>query len=263
MGQGNKKITSYKEIKREDFKHRNADERIKDYLSVYKDYTDDFIQSQAARCQDCGIPFCHGFGCPLGNMIPDFNDLVYRGLWKEALQLLHQTNNFPEITGKVCPALCEEACTLNVGLEPVTIRNIELSIIEKGFKNGWITPILPESRTGKSIAIIGSGPAGLVAAQNLNREGHTVVVFEKDQKVGGFLRYGIPNFKLEKYIIDWRINQLQQEGVEFKTGINAGVDISVEELKKTFDVIILTCGSRESRDLKIKGRNLKGINFAD
>ena len=253
---------NYKKIKRQDFKYRKVDDRVKDYKSIYEEYTEDFIKLQASRCQDCGIPFCHGFGCPLSNMIPDFNDLVYKGLWKDALDMLHRTNNFPEITGIVCPALCEESCTLNVGLEPVTIRNIELAIVEKGFENGWIVPELPKIRSGKSVAIIGSGPAGLVAAQDLNRKGHKVTVFEKDKKPGGFLRYGIPDFKLEKYIIDRRINQLIAEGVDFNTNVYVGEDIKVSELKKKYDAILLACGSRESRDLKIEGRELKGIYFA-
>jgi len=257
-----KSVTSYKEIVRKDFEYRSIEERIKDYLNVYKEYSDDLIKQQAARCQDCGIPFCHGYGCPLNNMIPDFNDLVYRGLWKEALDLLHSTNNFPEITGLVCPALCEEACTLNVGMDSVTIKNIELAIIEKGFKNGWIKANPPLLKSGKSIAVIGSGPAGLVAAQDLNRKGHKVFVFEKDKKVGGFLRYGIPDFKLEKSIIDRRIEQLKAEGIDFITDVNVGEDISVKYLKNTFNAILLACGSREPRDLPINGRNLKGIYFA-
>lgn len=253
---------NYKIIKRQDFKYRKIEERLKDYKTIYKEYTEDFIKLQASRCQDCGIPFCHGFGCPLSNMIPDFNDLVYKGLWRDALDLLQSTSNFPEITGIVCPALCEESCTLNVGLEPVTIRNIELVIVEKGFENGWIIPKLPKVRTGKSVAIIGSGPAGLVAAQDLNRKGHKVTVFEKDKRPGGFLRYGIPDFKLEKYIIDRRVDQLIAEGVEFKTGVYAGEDIKAAELKKKYDIILLTNGSRDPRDLNIEGRSLDGIYFA-
>ncbi len=262
MARLKEKLNNYKKIQREDFKYRSIENRLKDYKKIYVDYADDLIKQQASRCQDCGIPFCHGFGCPLSNLIPDFNDLVYKGLWKEALDLLHSTNNFPEITGIVCPALCEESCTLNVGMKPVTIRNIELAIVEKGFANGWITPELPKFRTGKKIAVIGSGPAGLVAAQNLNRKGHKITVFEKDKKPGGFLRYGIPDFKLEKRIIDRRINQLIAEGIEFRTNIYAGKDIKKTELKKDFDVILLTCGSREPRDLVIEGRELKGIHFA-
>ncbi|MBN2544653.1 MAG: glutamate synthase subunit beta [Spirochaetes bacterium] len=249
-------------ITRKDFKYRDIQERIRDYKNIYLDYTEDFIKSQASRCQDCGIPFCHGFGCPLSNLIPDFNDAVYKGQWKDALNILHSTSNFPEITGIVCPALCEEACTLNFGMEPVTIKNIELAIIEKGFENGWILPEPPKKRTGKKIAVIGSGPAGLVIAQNLNRQGHTVVVFEKDDRIGGFLRYGIPDFKMEKYIIDRRIEQMKMEGIEFNTDVNAGDDISVNLLKKSYDVIVLTVGSREPRDLLLEGRGFNGIHFA-
>ncbi len=262
MATPKKDNNSYKNIKRQDFEFRSPEERVKDFHELYKDYTDDFIKQQASRCQDCGVPFCHGFGCPLSNNIPDFNDFVFRGMWKEACELLHRTSNFPEFTGHICPALCEEACTLNVGMEPVTIRNIELVITEKGFENGWIKPMPPKKRIDKSIAIIGSGPAGLVAAQELCRMGYSVTVFEKDEKPGGFLRYGIPDYKLPKSLIDRRIDQLVAEGVVFKTGVNAGTDVGFEELKKGFDVILLTLGSRSPRDLKIKGRELKGIYFA-
>lgn len=264
MAEENFKKNSYNfmNITRKDFKYRDIQERIRDYKNIYLDYTEDFIKSQASRCQDCGIPFCHGFGCPLSNLIPDFNDAVYKGQWKDALNILHSTSNFPEITGIVCPALCEEACTLNFGMEPVTIKNIELAIIEKGFENGWILPEPPKKRTGKKIAVIGSGPAGLVIAQNLNRQGHTVVVFEKDDRIGGFLRYGIPDFKMEKYIIDRRIEQMKMEGIEFNTDVNAGDDISVNLLKKSYDVIVLTVGSREPRDLLLEGRGFNGIHFA-
>jgi glutamate synthase (NADPH) small chain len=250
------------EVEREDFEHRNVDERIRDYRSVYMDYAEEQIQNQAARCQDCGIPFCHGYGCPVGNMIPDWNDLVYKGLWKEALDLLHSTNNFPEITGTICPALCEEACTLNVGMEPVTIRNIELAVVEMGFDKEWIVPVKPEKRSGRKVAVIGSGPAGLTAAQDLNRMGHSVTLFEKDSKAGGFLRFGIPDFKLAKTMIDRRIDQMIDEGVEIKTSVNAGTDVSAQTLLEDFNAIVLTNGSREPRDLPIPGRGLKGIHFA-
>ena len=253
---------NFKNIPRMDFKYRDVEERIKDYKNIYLDYTIDFIQLQAARCQDCGVPFCHGFGCPLGNLIPDFNYAVSKGQWLDAINILHSTNNFPEITGSVCPALCEEACTLNVGLDSVTIRNIELAIIETGFKNGWIKPEPPVKRTGKKVAVIGSGPAGLVVAQNLNRKGHFVTVFEKDDRIGGFLRYGIPDFKLDKSLIDRRVDQMKKEGVEFNTEVDVGVDISVNLLKKSYDAIVLTIGARQPRDLVLPGRDLKGIYFA-
>ncbi len=262
MATAKKSIYSFKNVKRQDFTYRKPEDRIKDFHELYIHYTEDFIKQQASRCMDCGIPFCHGYGCSVANCIPDFNDLVYRGMWYEACELLHETNNFPEITGHVCPALCEEACTLNVGMEPVTIKNIELAIAEKGFENGWILPKPPKTRINKSIAVIGSGPAGLAAAQDLNRMGYNVTVFEKDQKAGGFLRYGIPDYKLDKAIIDRRINQMEKEGVIFKTGVNAGTDISLKELIKDFNVILLSCGSRQPRDLKTKGRELNGIYFA-
>lgn len=258
----NKNEKNFKNIPRVDFQKRSPEERIKDYKSIYLDYTEDFIKLQALRCQDCGVPFCHGFGCPLGNNIPDFNYAVSKGHWKDALFILHSTNPFPEITGTVCPALCEEACTLSVGLEPVTIRNIELAIIEYGFRNGLINPQPPIKRTGKKIAIIGSGPAGLVAAYYLNRNGHNVTVFEKDDRIGGFLRYGIPDFKLEKRIIDRRIDILKKEGIEFNTEVDVGVDISVNLLKRSYDAIILTIGCRQPRDLVIPGRGFNGIYFA-
>lgn len=257
-----KKYYNYKDVKRQNFTYRDVSDRINDYHTIYKDYVDDFIIDQASRCMDCGIPFCHGFGCPLSNRIPDFNDYVYRGLWKDASEVLHSTNNFPEITGAICPALCEEACTLNVGIEPVTIKNIELAIVEKGFKSGWIHAVKPKVRTGKKVAVIGSGPAGLVAAQDLNKFGHTVVVYEKADKAGGFLRYGVPDFKLEKHLIDRRIKLLEEEGIEFKYNIDAGEDISAEELKKKFDAVLITTGCRVPRDLPVEGRELKGIHFA-
>lgn len=255
-------LTNFKKIKRQSIQYRAVDERKKDYKDILKDYTDQQIKDQASRCQNCGVPFCHGYGCPLNNLIPDWNDLVYKDRWQEACDLLHSTNNFPEITGRVCPALCEEACTLNVGLESVAIRNIELSIVERGFKEGFITPMPPQKRTGKKVAVIGSGPSGLATAQDLNRMGHSVALFEKDVKAGGFLRYGIPDFKLEKWVLDRRIEQMKQEGVEFKTNTFIGKDITVDYLKKNYDAIVLACGSREPRDLPVEGRNLTGIYFA-
>lgn len=255
-------LTNFKTIKREQISYRPVEQRLKDYKDIYTEYTDEQIKIQASRCQDCGVPFCHGIGCPLGNEIPDWNELVYQGRWEEACELLHTTNNFPEITGRVCPALCEEACTLNLGLGSVTIRNVELTIVEKGFNQGWINPVQADAKTGKKVAVIGSGPAGLAAAQQLCRKGHDVTIFEKDAKLGGFLRYGIPDFKLEKWIIDRRIKQMVDEGLNIKTNCHVGKDISVDELVSKYDAVILANGSRDPRDLPIEGRDLEGIYLA-
>lgn len=236
-------------------------ERVKDYRDVMVLRKDDISQEQASRCMDCGTPFCH-WGCPIGNYIPDWNDLVYRSHWERALDLLHACNNLPEITGRLCPALCEYACVLGINDDPVTIRENEMAIIEHGFKDGLIKPEPPHSRTGKMVAIIGSGPAGLSCADQLNKAGHLVTVFEKDDKVGGILRYGIPDFKLEKKVIDRRIEIYEKEGIEFRTGVNVGVDYPVKKLLKEFDAVSLTVGSRQPRDLQIDGRDLKGIYFA-
>lgn len=257
-----KNLTNYKTIKREVIKYRDVNERKNDYKEILLDCSEQQIKNQASRCQNCGVPFCHGYGCPLANMIPDWNELVYKGNWKEACDLLHATNNFPEITGRVCPALCEDACTLNIGMESVTIKNIEMTIVERGFKEGYIKPIIPKIKTGKRVAVIGSGPAGLAAAQDLNRMGHTVTLFEKDEKVGGFLRYGIPDFKLEKWVLDRRVYLIQKEGVDIKTNTFIGKDITSQYLMKNYDAILITCGSRDPRDLPIDGRNLSGIHFA-
>ncbi|HPP03973.1 MAG TPA: glutamate synthase subunit beta [Spirochaetota bacterium] len=257
-----KNINNFKTIKRSPIKYRNVEKRIKDYKDVMEEWGLEEIRLQASRCQNCGVPFCHGYGCPISNYIPDWNELVYNGKWQEALELLHKTNNFPEITGRVCPALCEEACTLNMNFESVTIRNIELAIVEEGFKNGWIKPVIPKVRTGKKIAVIGSGPAGLAASMDLNRMGHSVTLFERDKKAGGFLRYGIPDFKLEKWIIDRRLQQMIMEGVEIKTDIIVGKDISLQYLQKEYDAILFTIGCREPRDLRIEGRELEGIYLA-
>ncbi|MCX5699117.1 MAG: glutamate synthase subunit beta [Candidatus Omnitrophica bacterium] len=240
---------------------REVCERLGDFKDVYKMRPPEQSLEQASRCMDCSTPFCH-WGCPLGNYIPEWNDYVFKGNWKQAFKLLEATNNLPEITGRVCPGLCEYSCVLGLNDDPVTIRENELAVVEEGFKNGWIRPIRIEDRTGKKIAVIGSGPAGLSCAAQLNRAGHNVVVFERDNKLGGILRYGIPDFKLEKHILDRRIDIWKEEGVVFKTGVNAGVDYSAKKLLEDFDAVCLAGGARVPRDLLIEGRDLKGIYFA-
>lgn len=242
-------------------KRRSIEERKLDWIEVYEEFPDDKLQTQAARCMDCGIPFCHQ-GCPLGNIIPDWNDLTYRSKWHEALQELHATNNFPEFTGKLCPAPCEAACVLGINQDPVAIRRIEESLAMRGWAEGWIHPEPPAYRTGKTVAVVGSGPAGLAAAQQLNRAGHTVTVFERDDKIGGLLRYGIPDFKMEKWVLDRRLKQMEEEGVLFRTGVNVGVDISASDLQAQFDAIVLAGGSTKPRDLPVPGRELDGVHFA-
>ncbi len=255
------KVTGFIEIQRKKQPARDVAERLKDWNEVYLPYPDSLIKDQAARCMDCGIPFCHQ-GCPLGNLIPDWNDLVYRDRWKAAIDRLHATNNFPEFTGRLCPAPCEGACVLGINNDAVTIKAVEVSIIDRAFEEGWVTPVLPETRTGRSIAVVGSGPAGLAAAAQLNRAGHTVTVFERDDRIGGLLRYGIPEFKMEKRILDRRLNLLLAEGVVFRTNANIGVNIAIEELRAQFDAIVLTGGATRPRDLTVPGRELKGIHFA-
>ena len=240
---------------------RSVDERKQDWIEVYLEFPDDKLQKQASRCMDCGIPFCHQ-GCPLGNIIPDWNDLTYRNRWREALAELHATNNFPEFTGKLCPAPCEAACVLGINQDPVAIRRIEESLAMRGWSEGWIKPEPPERRTGRTVAVVGSGPAGLAAAQQLNRAGHSVTVFERDDKPGGLLRYGIPDFKMEKWVLDRRLTQMEAEGVTFRTGVNVGVDITAAELQNQFDAVVLAGGSTRSRDLPVPGRELDGIHFA-
>lgn len=255
-------IKGFLKYKREKTHYRPIEQRILDYKEVELALTPDDIVQQAARCMDCGIPFCHGVGCPLGNNIPELNDMIYKGQWQRACEMLHSTNNFPEITARVCPAPCETACTLAINDEPVFIRHLEYQIVERGFAEGWIKPIIANKKTGKKIAIIGSGPAGLAAAQQLARAGHGVVVFEKDEKIGGLLRYGIPDFKLEKRIIDRRLAQLAAEGVEFQTGVDVGKDISAHYLKKMFDCICIATGAGEPRDLAVTGRGYENVVFA-
>jgi len=254
-------IKGFLKVKRETSKYRPVCERIKDFREVNLLPKNEHSKDQASRCMDCGTPFCN-WGCPIGNYIPEWNDLVFHGHWERAFQLLDATNNLPEITGRICPALCEYACVLGINDDPVTIRENELSIIEQAFKKGLIEPRPPKKRTGKKIAVIGSGPAGLSCAAQLNKGGHNVVVFEKDDKIGGILRYGIPDFKLEKWVLDRRIKIWEKEGIKFKTKVNVGFDVKASKLKKEFDAICLAGGSRVPRDLNIEGRDLKGIHFA-
>lgn len=246
------------EFKRQDEAYAPVKQRIKNYKEFTKPLKEKELKNQGARCMDCGIPFCHS-GCPLGNLIPDFNDAVYQGKWQKAAEILHATNNFPEFTGRLCPAPCEEACVLGINEDPVSIENIEKNIVETAFNNGWIKAEIPKKRTGKTIAVVGSGPAGLAAAQQLNRAGHSVTVFERDEKVGGLLRFGIPDFKMEKHIIDRRLAILEEEGISFKTGIHVGVDVKAEDLKSDFDVLLLCGGATIRRNLPIPGSELKGV----
>ena len=255
-------VKGFLKYRRQETGHRPIEHRIHDFAELDLPLTPDEIHQQTARCMDCGIPFCHGAGCPLENSIPDLNYLVYAGKWQHACELLHSTNNFPEITGRVCPAPCETACTLSINDEPVLIRHIEFQVVERGFKEGWIRPMPATRKTGKRVAIIGSGPSGLAAAQQLARAGHSVVVFEKDEHIGGLLRYGIPDFKLDKRIIERRLEQLIAEGVEFQTGVSVGDDISTKYLKKMFDGILLTMGAGQPRDLNIAGRGYENILYA-
>ncbi len=255
-------LMGFLKYERQEVGHRPVEERIHDFNEIDLPLTPEAIRRQAARCMDCGIPFCQGAGCPVCNSIPDMNEFVYRGQWEQACRVLHETNNFPEITGRVCPAPCETACTLAVSDHPVLIRHIEYQVVERGFEAGWIKPLPAREKTGKRVAVVGSGPAGLAAAQQLARAGHSVVVFEKDERAGGMLRYGIPDFKLGKHIIDRRLEQLKAEGVEFQTGVNVGKDISAHYLRKMFDCVCLAKGARAPRDITVPGRDREGILFA-
>jgi glutamate synthase (NADPH) small chain len=269
------KVTGFMEYQRELPQRRPVAERVNDWFEIYQDFASEKVQQQGARCMDCGVPFCHT-GCPLTNIIPDWNDLVYKGRWREALRVLHATNNFPEFTGRVCPAPCEAACVLGINEPPVAIKLIEHSIIDYGYEHGWITPEIPEVRTGKKVAVIGSGPAGLAAAQQLARAGHWVTVFEKADRIGGLLRYGIPDFKMEKWLIDRRIEQMREEGVTFRTGVYVGntdslpagvtslasTSVSARKLMDEFDAVVVSGGAEHPRDLPIPGRDLAGIHYA-
>jgi glutamate synthase (NADPH/NADH) small chain len=255
------KPTGFVEFQRELPDRRSVEERVGDWNEVYLPFSDDKLQTQGARCMDCGIPFCHS-GCPLGNLIPEWNDMVYREKWDEAIERLHRTNNFPEFTGRLCPAPCEGACVLGINEDPVTIKQIEVSIIEHAFDQGWVVPRQPAAKTGKKVAIVGSGPAGLAAADQLNQAGHSVTVFERDRRIGGLMRYGIPEFKMEKKFLDRRLELMESEGVVFKTGCHVGVNVTASALREEFDALVLAGGARAPRDLPIPGRGLKGVYFA-
>jgi len=264
------KPTGFLEIQRELPADRPPEERVKDWNEFHHHMPEDKLRSQGARCMDCGVPFCHtgtliagmASGCPINNLIPEWNDLIYKNLWHEALDRLHKTNNFPEFTGRVCPAPCEAACVLGINNPPVTIKNIEVSIIEKGFDSGWVTPESPATRTGKKVAVVGSGPAGLSCAAQLNKAGHLVTVFERADRIGGLLMYGIPNMKLAKEVVERRVRLMEQEGVTFVVNTEVGKNIPAEKLLKEFDAVVICTGATKPRDLPAPGRELKGIHFA-
>ncbi len=255
------KPTGFKEIARETRPRREVNLRVSDWQEIYLPLSEEKLRNQGARCMDCGVPFCN-HGCPLGNQIPDWNDLVYRGRWFEAYQSLIRTNNFPEFTGRICPAPCEEACVLSLNDRPVTIKSIEQAIADRAFEEGWVVAEPPSERTGKKVAVVGSGPAGMAAAQQLNRAGHEVVVFERDDRAGGLMIYGIPDFKINKSVVDRRVRILEEEGIEFRCGVNVGLDVTTEELREEFDAIILCNGATKARDVNTPGRDLNGIHYA-
>ncbi|MCR4337544.1 MAG: glutamate synthase subunit beta [Candidatus Omnitrophica bacterium] len=246
---------------REDFHKQPAQERIKHWKEFYLEMPKEELQHQGARCMDCGVPFCQD-GCPIGNIIPDWNDLVYRDQWKDAIERLHKTNNFPEFTGRVCPAPCENSCVLGINAPPVTIKNIEVSVVERAYKEGWIKPQPPKHRTGKKVAVVGSGPSGLACTDQLNKLGHTVTLYEKNEVLGGLLTLGIPDFKMEKWVVERRLKRMEQEGVKFKTGVHIGKDIATKKLVEEYDAVVLCGGAEQPRDLPVEGRELNGIHFA-
>ncbi len=255
------KPTGFMEYPRQERGYKPVEERIKHFEEFVIPLSDQDLSTQGARCMDCGIPFCHQ-GCPVNNIIPDWNDLVWKGEWERAITVLHSTNNFPEFTGRICPAPCQEACTLNIDDEPVTIKTIECAIVDKAWENGWVKPLPAAHKTGKKVAVVGSGPAGMACAQQLGRAGHEVTLFEKNDRIGGLLRYGIPDFKMDKRYIDRRVEQMEAEGVTFKPDSHVGVDISTQQLLGDFDAVALTGGSEQSRDLPVPGRDLEGVYFA-
>jgi glutamate synthase (NADPH) small chain len=256
------KVLGFLEHNRTDFKYRAVEDRLKDYKEVMIPTPIESLGDQGARCMDCGTPFCHNLGCPIHNLIPEWNDAVYKGQYREAFERLEITNNFPEVTGRICPAPCETSCTLSINDAPVTIKQMELGIIEKAFAAGWVVPRPPKMETGKSVAVVGSGPSGMAASQQLRRMGHQVTLFEKSEKIGGLLRYGIPDFKLDKSVLDRRIEQMKEEGVNFETGVAIGEDLSIRYLQNKFDSVLITMGAGAPRNLPVPGRELKGVHFA-